>query len=180
MSVPGAAARVGLRRGVRAGTSPDVDPLKYNLVFERLLNPERISMPDIDIDFDYERRGEVIGYVARKYGEDHVAQIITFGTMAARAVIRDVGRAIDLSYQETDTVAKMVPFEIGHDARTRAYDLSPELKRSYEGDGNVKRLIDTARKARGHAPARVPRMRRAYSSRQSLWMSMCQFKPTTT
>ena len=125
-----------------------VDPLKYNLVFERLLNPERVSMPDIDIDFDYERRGEVIAYVARRYGEDHVAQIITFGTMAARAVIRDVGRVIGLSYQDTDQVAKAVPFELGMTLE-RAMNVSAELKRAYESNDNVKRLIDTARRLEG-------------------------------
>ena len=125
-----------------------VDPLKYNLVFERLLNPERISMPDIDIDFDYERRGEVIGYVARKYGEDHVAQIITFGTMAARAVIRDVGRVIDMGYQDTDAVAKMVPFELGMTLE-KAMSVNQELRRTYEENDKVKRLIDTARRLEG-------------------------------
>ncbi len=125
-----------------------VDPLKYNLVFERLLNPERVSMPDIDIDFDYERRSEVIAYVARKYGEDHVAQIITFGTMAARAVIRDVGRVIGLSYQDTDAVAKAVPFELGMTLE-RAMNVSPDLKRLYESNDDVKRLIDTARRLEG-------------------------------
>ena len=84
-----------------------LDPLKYNLLFERFLNPERVTMPDIDVDFCYERRQEVIDYVARKYGEDHVSQIITFGTMAAKGVIRDVGRVLGMSYPETDTVAKL-------------------------------------------------------------------------
>ena len=111
---------VGPGRGSGAGSIvayclgiTSIDPLKYSLLFERFLNPERVSMPDIDVDFDYERRGEVIDYVRRRYGADHVAQIITFGTMAARAVIRDVGRVMDMSYQETDRIAKLVPFELG-------------------------------------------------------------------
>lgn len=91
----------------------DIDPIKYNLIFERFLNPERISLPDIDIDFCYERREEVIDYVKRKYGEDKVAQIITFGTMAARAAIRDVGRVIDMPYNEVDKIAKQIPFSMG-------------------------------------------------------------------
>lgn len=108
---------VGPGRGSGAGSIvayslgiTEIDPLKYNLLFERFLNPERISMPDIDCDFDYERRGQVIDYVRQRYGADHVAQIITFGTMAARAVLRDVGRVLGMSYQQTDTIAKLVPF----------------------------------------------------------------------
>lgn len=146
---------VGPGRGSGAGSIAayalgitEVDPLRYNLVFERFLNPERVSMPDFDIDFDYERRGEVIQYVGRRYGEDHVCQIITFGTMAARAVIRDVGRVIDMSYQETDAVAKMVPFELGMTLE-RAMNVSAELRRKYEESEQVKRLIDTARKLEG-------------------------------
>ena len=126
----------------------NIDPLKYNLVFERFLNPERISMPDFDIDFDYERRGQVIRYVARRYGEDHVSQIITFGTMAARGVIRDVGRVLDMSYQQTDAVAKLVPFELGM-TLDKALSVSGELRRAYEGDEEVRRLIDTAKKLEG-------------------------------
>src|SRR5690606_23004320 len=102
-----------------------IDPLKYNLIFERFLNPERISMPDIDIDFCYERRQEVIDYVVKKYGEDRVAQIITFGTMAARAVIRDVGRALDIPYGDVDKIAKMIPFQIGMSIE-KALELNPE------------------------------------------------------
>ena len=90
----------------------DIDPIKYNLLFERFLNPERISMPDFDIDFCYERRPEVIEYVARKYGRDHVSQIITFGTMAAKMVIRDVARVLDIPYAEADKLAKMIPNEV--------------------------------------------------------------------
>ncbi|MGI6238910.1 MAG: DNA polymerase III subunit alpha [Christensenellales bacterium] len=146
---------VGPGRGSGAGSIAayalritDVDPIRYALLFERLLNPERVSMPDFDIDFDYERRGEVIKYVARKYGEDHVSQIITFGTMAARAVIRDVGRVIDMSYQQTDAIAKLVPFELNM-TLDKALSVSGELRRAYEGDAGVKQLIDTARKLEG-------------------------------
>ena len=125
-----------------------IDPIQYNLLFERFLNPERVSMPDIDVDFDYERRGQVIDYVRRRYGQDHVAQIITFGTMAARAVIRDVGRVMDLPYQETDRLAKLVPFELGMTLE-RALSLSTELRRIYEGDEHVREVIDTAKKLEG-------------------------------
>lgn len=125
-----------------------VEPLQYNLVFERFLNPERISMPDFDIDFDDRRRGEVIEYVAQKYGQDHVAQIITFGTMAAKAVVRDVGRVLDMSYQETDRVARMIPFALGMTLDT-AMSLSTELQRAYEYEEQVRRLIDMARKLEG-------------------------------
>ena len=111
---------VGPGRGSAAGSLvsyclrvTDIDPIKYNLLFERFLNPERLTMPDIDIDFCYERRQEVIDYVTDKYGKDKVVQIVTFGTMAARAVIRDVGRALDLPYSQVDAVAKMIPTEIG-------------------------------------------------------------------
>ncbi len=120
-----------------------LDPLKYQLLFERFLNPERVSMPDIDVDFCYERRQEVIDYVARKYGADHVSQIITFGTMAAKGVIRDVGRVLGMSYAETDAVAKAVPFDLGMTLE-KALKLSPMLKTMYEDDENVHRLIDTA------------------------------------
>ena len=125
-----------------------IDPIRYNLLFERFLNPERVSMPDLDIDFDYERRSEVIDYVARKYGEDHVAQIITFGTMAARQVIRDVGRVLDLGYGQTDAIAKMVPFELNM-TLDKALTVNPEMKAAYDGDESVRRLIDTARKLEG-------------------------------
>ena len=120
-----------------------LDPLKYGLLFERFLNPERITMPDIDVDFCFERRQEVIDYVARKYGQDHVSQIITFGTMAARGVIRDVGRVLGYSYQEVDAVAKMVPMELGI-TLDRALTLNPELAGAYENDPRVNRLISTA------------------------------------
>ena len=120
-----------------------LDPLKYQLLFERFLNPERVTMPDIDVDFCYERRQEVIDYVARKYGADHVSQIITFGTMAAKGVIRDVGRVLGMSYQETDQVAKAVPFDLGMTLE-KALTLSPLLHTMYEEQPDVKRLIDTA------------------------------------
>lgn len=120
-----------------------LDPLKYHLLFERFLNPERVTMPDIDVDFCYERRQEVIDYVTRKYGEDHVSQIITFGTMAARGVIRDVGRVLGYSYQEVDTIAKMVPMELGI-TLDKALHISPELHAAYENDPRVERLVSTA------------------------------------
>lgn len=125
-----------------------IDPIRYGLVFERFLNPERISMPDIDTDFEYERRGEVINYVVNKYGADHVAQIITFGTMAARAVIRDVGRALNIPYAEVDQIAKKIPFEPGMTI-DRALELNLELKQLYDTNPKVKNLIDTARKLEG-------------------------------
>ncbi len=120
-----------------------LDPLKYQLLFERFLNPERVSMPDIDVDFCYERRQEVIDYVARKYGADHVSQIITFGTMAAKGVVRDVGRVQGMSYSDTDAVAKAIPFDLGMTLE-KALKLSPMLKTMYEEQDNVKKLIDTA------------------------------------
>ena len=126
----------------------DIDPIKYNLLFERFLNPERLTMPDIDIDFCYERRQEVIDYVTDKYGKDKVVQIVTFGTMAARAVIRDVGRALDMPYSQVDTVAKMIPTEIGITIE-KALMMNPELKRIYEGDDEVRRLIDMSRRLEG-------------------------------
>ncbi|MBQ3169202.1 MAG: DNA polymerase III subunit alpha, partial [Clostridia bacterium] len=125
-----------------------IDPIEYSLLFERFLNPERVSMPDLDIDFDYERRGEVIEYVQRKYGPDHVAQIITFGTMAARLVLRDVGRVMDLPYGVVDQVAKMVPFELNMTLE-KALEANPDLKNAYDGDEDIKKLIDTGRKLEG-------------------------------
>ena len=146
---------VGPGRGSGAGSivayTLDItalDPLKYQLVFERFLNPERVSMPDLDIDFDYERRQEVIDYVARKYGQDHVSQIITFGTLAAKAVIKDVGRVMDLSYGRVDQIAKMIPGALDMTI-DKAMVLNPELKSAYEGDEEIKNLIDTARKLEG-------------------------------
>ncbi len=125
-----------------------IDPLKYNLLFERFLNPERVSMPDIDSDFCYERRQEVIDYVVEKYGKDRVAQIITFGTMAARGVIRDVGRALNFPYTEVDSIAKMIPFEIGMTI-DKALSLNPELNKTYETDEKIKFLIDISKKLEG-------------------------------
>ena len=120
-----------------------LDPLRYQLLFERFLNPERVTMPDIDVDFCYERRQEVIDYVARKYGADHVSQIITFGTMAAKGVVRDVGRVLGMSYQETDAVAKAIPFELGMTLQ-RALDISPMLAQMVREQPRVRELIDTA------------------------------------
>ena len=126
----------------------EVDPMQYTLIFERFLNPERVSMPDFDTDFCQERRGEVIEYVTRKYGADHVAQIATFGTMAARGAIRDVGRALNFTYAETDIVAKLVP-ATPHITLDEALNVSPKLKEMYDGDERVKQLIDTARSLEG-------------------------------
>ena len=141
---------VGPGRGSGAGSIAaycmhitEVDPMKYSLIFERFLNPERVSMPDFDTDFCQERRPEVIEYVMRKYGTDHVAQIATFGTMAARGAIRDVGRALNFTYAETDTVAKLVP-GTPHITLKEAMEVSPKLKEMYDGDERVKTLIDTA------------------------------------
>jgi len=141
---------VGPGRGSAAGSMvsytlyiTDLDPMKYSLYFERFLNPERISMPDIDMDFGDTRRGEVVDYVREKYGEDHVAQIVTFGTMAARGAIRDVGRALNFTYAETDVVAKLVPTTL-HITLEEALRVSPRLKEMYDDDERVKELIDTA------------------------------------
>lgn len=141
---------VGPGRGSGAGSIAayslgitDIDPIKYNLLFERFLNPERISMPDFDIDFCYERRPEVIEYVVKKYGVDHVSQIITFGTMSARMVIRDVGRALDVPYAEVDKLAKMIPMEI-HITIKQALEQNRELGMIYETDENIKKLLDIA------------------------------------
>ena len=126
----------------------EVDPMKYALIFERFLNPERVSMPDFDTDFCQERRGEVIDYVMEKYGADHVAQIATFGTMAARGAIRDVGRALNFTYAETDVVAKLVPATV-HITLKEALEVSPKLKEMYDADERVKTLIDTAMSLEG-------------------------------
>ena len=120
-----------------------IDPIKYSLIFERFLNPERVSMPDIDSDFCYERRQEVIDYVVDKYGKECVSQIITFGTMAARLCIRDVGRAMNYSYTEVDKIAKMIPTMLGITIE-KALDINPELKAAYDGDERVKNLIDVS------------------------------------
>ncbi len=146
---------VGPGRGSAAGSLvsytlgiTDVDPLEYDLLFERFLNPDRISMPDVDVDFCYERREEVIGYVKRKYGEDHVAQIITFGTLGARAAIRDVGRVLDISYQEVDKIAKEIPFALGMTI-DKALEINPKLKAEYDSNQEVKSLIDISRDIEG-------------------------------
>ncbi len=146
---------VGPGRGSAAGSMvaycmkiTDVDPMKYSLYFERFLNPERVTMPDIDIDFCIRRRQEVIEYVQDKYGADHVAQIVTFGTMAARGAIRDVGRALNIPYADVDAVAKQVPSTL-HITLDDALKLSKQLKDSYEGDERIRTLIDTARAIEG-------------------------------
>lgn len=125
-----------------------IDPIKYNLIFERFLNPDRVSMPDIDSDFCYERRGEVIDYVVDKYGKPNVSQIVTFGTMAARACIRDVGRAMNYSYVEVDRIAKMIPTVLGITI-DKALEMNVELKNEYDSDERVKELIDVARNLEG-------------------------------
>ena len=149
---------VGPGRGSAAGSMvtyclaiTEVDPMKYNLYFERFLNPERVSMPDIDVDFCYQRRGEVIDYVNRKYGSDHVAQIVTFGTMAARGVLRDVGRALNFPYAEVDVLAKQVPSGPGalHITLEEALKLSKPLKDMYDEDERVRNLVDTSRAIEG-------------------------------
>ena len=146
---------VGPGRGSAAGSLvsytlgiTQLDPLKYNLLFERFLNPERVSMPDIDVDFCFERRQEVIDYVVEKYGKDQVAQIVTFGTMAARGVIRDVGRVMDLPYAMVDSIAKMIPTEIGITI-DKAFQRNPEFKKIYDEDPQVHELIDMSRRLEG-------------------------------
>jgi len=146
---------VGPGRGSAAGSIvaytlkiTDIDPIKYSLLFERFLNPERVSMPDIDIDFCYERREEVIDYVKRKYGEDHVAQIITFGTMGAKAAIRDVGRVLDTPYNKVDKIAKEIPFALGMTI-DKALDTNPNLRELYEQDRETREIIDISKQIEG-------------------------------
>ena len=146
---------VGPGRGSAAGSLvsysmgiTDIDPLQHELLFERFLNPERISMPDIDIDFCMNRRGEVISYVTQKYGRENVAQIITFGTMAAKAAIKDVGRAMDIPYADVDRIAKMVPTTLNIKLEQAIKD-SPALQQAYESEPQVRQLLDTARKLEG-------------------------------
>lgn len=146
---------VGPGRGSAAGSLvsyttgiTDIDPIKYGLIFERFLNPERVSMPDIDVDFCYERRQEVIDYVVEKYGKDCVTQIVTFGTLAARGVIRDVGRVMDLPYSFVDTIAKSIPNELGITIE-KALRMNPELRGMYESDETVKTLIDMSKRLEG-------------------------------
>lgn len=146
---------VGPGRGSAAGSLvsytlgiTQLDPLKYNLLFERFLNPERVSMPDIDVDFCFERRQEVIDYVVEKYGKDQVAQIVTFGTMAARGVIRDVGRVMDLPYAMVDSIAKMIPTELNITI-DKAFQRNPDFKKIYDEDPQVHELIDMSRRLEG-------------------------------
>lgn len=146
---------VGPGRGSAAGSIvsycleiTDIDPIRYQLIFERFLNPERVSMPDIDIDFCYERRQEVIEYVYEKYGKDKVVQIITFGTMAARMAVRDVGRVLNIPYNQVDQVAKMIPMELGITIQ-KALDMNGELRKLYEADETVKNLIDMSIRLEG-------------------------------
>ena len=146
---------VGPGRGSAAGSLvsyttgiTDIDPVRYNLIFERFLTPERVSMPDIDVDFCFERRQEVIDYVVEKYGKDCVTQIVTFGTLAARGVIRDVGRVMDLPYNFVDTIAKAIPNELGITI-DKALMMNPELRGMYESDESVKKLIDMSRRLEG-------------------------------
>jgi len=146
---------VGPGRGSAAGSLvayclriTDIDPIKYNLIFERFLNPERVSMPDIDVDFCYERRPEVIEYVKRKYGEGRVSQIITFGTLKAKAAVRDVGRALSVSYSDTDAIAKAIPFDL-HMTIDKALETNPELLERYESEETVKNVLDMSRAIEG-------------------------------
>ncbi|HJC67159.1 MAG TPA: DNA polymerase III subunit alpha [Candidatus Enterocloster excrementigallinarum] len=146
---------VGPGRGSAAGSIvsyslgiTDIDPVRYNLLFERFLNPERVSMPDIDVDFCYERRQEVIDYVVKKYGKDQVVQIVTFGTLAARGVIRDVGRVLDLPYALCDSIAKMVPNDLGM-TLDKALTANPDLKKAYQENPEIQNLIDMARRLEG-------------------------------
>ncbi|MBQ6815357.1 MAG: DNA polymerase III subunit alpha [Lachnospiraceae bacterium] len=146
---------VGPGRGSAAGSIvaytleiTDIDPIKYSLIFERFLNPERVSMPDIDVDFCYERRQEVIDYVVEKYGKDRVAQIVTFGTLAAKGVLRDVGRALDLPYNQIDAIAKMVPNELNI-TLDKALQMNPAMREIYENDPQIKYLIDMSKRLEG-------------------------------
>ena len=146
---------VGPGRGSAAGSVvsytlgiTNIDPMRYNLLFERFLNPERVSMPDIDIDFCYERRPEVIDYVVRKYGKDQVVQIVTFGTLAAKGVVRDVGRVMDLPYSLCDTIAKMIPNDLGM-TLDKALNMNPDLKKAYNEDQQVRYLIDMSKRLEG-------------------------------
>jgi len=150
---------VGPGRGSAAGSLvawalriTEIDPIRYNLLFERFLNPERVSMPDIDVDFCRDRREEVIQYVQQKYGADHVAQIITFGTMAARAVVRDVGRVLGMPYQEVDRIAKLIPVSVTKEINlNKAIEITPPLKEAYENNPQIKELLDIAKRLEGLA-----------------------------
>ena len=171
---------VGPGRGSGAGSIvayalgiTNIDPIKYNLLFERFLNPERISMPDFDVDFDYERRQEVIDYVGRKYGKDHVSQIITFGTMSARMVIRDVARALDVPYAEADKLAKMVPMEL-HITIKKALEQNRELGQLYENDEKVRNLLDIAMALEG-----LPRQASTHACRNCYYKRSSNFLRST-
>jgi DNA polymerase-3 subunit alpha len=162
---------VGPGRGSAAGSIvsycleiTNIDPIRYNLLFERFLNPERVSMPDIDVDFCYERRPEVIDYVTRKYGKDRVVQIVTFGTMAARGVIRDVGRVMDMPYAQVDGIAKMIPQELNITI-DKAMKMNPEFRSAYESDEQIKKLIDMSKRLEG-----LPR----HSSMHAAGVVICQ------
>ena len=165
---------VGPGRGSGAGSIvayaieiTDIDPMKYGLLFERFLNPERISMPDFDVDFSDAKREKVLDYVAKKYGADHVSQIITFGTMSARMVIRDVGRVLDLPYAEADKLAKMIPNEL-HITIKKAMEQNRELKELYENDENIKHLLDIAMSLEG-----LPRQASTHACRSSYNKRVC-------
>lgn len=174
---------VGPGRGSGAGSIvayaigiTDIDPLKYNLLFERFLNPDRISMPDFDVDFSDERRQEVIDYVARKYGRDHVSQIITFGTMSAKSVIRDVGRVLDVPYGDVDKIAKMIPFEI-HMTLDKALEQNRELKEQYENDEITRQIIDIAKGLEGMPRnASTHACRSCYYKRSSRYICTIMYK----
>ena len=162
---------VGPGRGSAAGSIvaytlgiTNIDPIKYQLLFERFLNPERVSMPDIDIDFCYERRQEVIDYVVRKYGAENVAQIVTFGTLKAKAVVRDVGRVMDLPYALCDSISKMIPNDLGMTLQ-KALDMSTELRELYQGDEQVHELIEVSKRLEG-----LPR----HSSMHAAGVVICQ------
>ncbi len=173
---------VGPGRGSGAGSIAaycigitDIDPMKYDLLFERFLNPERVSMPDFDIDFCYERRQEVIDYVTRKYGADHVAQIVTFGTLAARAAIRDVGRVMGMPYAAVDAVAKLVPRDL-HISLDQAIKKSAPLRKLMAEDPKVQELMDTARQIEG-----MPRNASTHAAGVVItgtrWPVMCLWPP---
>ena len=166
---------VGPGRGSGAGSIlayaigiTDIDPMKYGLLFERFLNPERISMPDFDVDFCYEHRQDVIDYVSRKYGHDHVSQIITFGTMSARMVIRDVSRVLDFPYSEADTLAKMIPNEL-HITIKKALEQNKELSNLYETDETVKKVLDIAMGLEG-----MPRQASTHACRNCYYKRPCR------
>ena len=171
---------VGPGRGSAAGSLvaytlgiTQLDPIRYDLLFERFLNPERVSMPDIDVDFCFERRQEVIEYVRRKYGDDCVVQIVTFGTLAARGVIRDVGRVLDMPYAQVDSIAKMIPQELNITI-DKALTMNPELKKAYEEQDEIHYLIDMARRLEGF-PDIPPCMRQVLLSARRTYQNMYRF-----